>query len=270
MLTRFISYKNSEICFHIYGTGSRVAVCFHGFGEDAATFEPLQHFIGDTYTFLCINLPYHACTVWNGGLTFTPQDLFAIIDLALAEGGITTTAGITLCGYSMGGRIALGLLQSNPEKINQAVLIAPDGLHTNFWYFMATQTAPGNWLFKVTMQNPAWFFALVNIGKAMGLLNKSIVKFVHYYLDDKAVRALLYKRWTTLRKFNPSKKRFREAVSAHTIHVHFIFGAHDRIILSKRAHPFATGLPMVKQTILPTGHSLLKEQHIKNIAAAFC
>lgn len=269
MPTSTILYKNSVICANVYGTGSHVAVCFHGFGEEGVTFELLNKQLQGIYTFLCINLPFHSCTEWNDGLTFTPQHLMEIIDLLMKKTGHAATTKITLCGYSMGGRIALDLLQRNPEKITEAILIAPDGLHSNFWYWVATQTSVGNKLFKLTMENPAWFFAIVNIGKATGLRNKSLVKFVHYYLDDRDVRLMLYKRWTALRKFVPSKKAFRKVVTEHHIPVHFIFGMHDRIILSKRATPFKRDLPSVHIKVLNAGHALLREKRITEIAAAF-
>ena len=110
---------------------------------------------------------------------------------------------LSVLAYSMGGKIALHLLQHMPEKIKQVILIAPDGLHVNFWYFLSTQTFIGNKLFEITMKHPYWFFMFLNFATNTNLLNKSIEKFIHYYLDDKKGRMLLYKRWTAMRKFKP-------------------------------------------------------------------
>jgi hypothetical protein len=59
------------------------------------------------------------------------------------------------------------------------------GLHQNPWYWITTQTAFGNKAFAYTMEKPGWFFWLVNNSGKLKILNKSIIKFVHYHLDDK-------------------------------------------------------------------------------------
>jgi hypothetical protein len=45
-----------------------------------------------------------------------------------------------------------------PEQIEKLVLLAPDGLKVNFWYWLATQTWLGKNSFCFTMKHPGWFF----------------------------------------------------------------------------------------------------------------
>lgn len=264
-----IAYKSSAIDFVRFGTGKSVIICLHGFGEDAKSFAVLERYLENKFSLICIDLLFHGSTQWNEELTLEPEELITIITSALTFFGFENVQKFSLCGYSMGGRIAVDLLQRIPEKIEQAVLIAPDGLHANFWYWLATQTWLGNKLFKMTMHNPKWFLYIASFGQSIGLLNKSIIKFVHYYLDDKDVRLLLYKRWTTLRKFKPESNLFRKVIKKYSIPVRFVFGSYDRIILSIRADKFKKGLPTVKVLILNAGHQLLKEKHAKEIAQQF-
>jgi len=101
------------------------------------------------------------------------------------------------------------------------------------------------------------------------LLNKSIIKFVHQYLDDKEARLLLYKRWTTLRKFKPDLYVVKKNIVNQMIPVRFVFGSYDRIILDKRSNFFKTDKANVKVLLLQAGHQLLKEKHAKDIARQF-
>jgi len=162
----------------------------------------------------------------------------------------------------------LHLLQIIPSQIKGVVLLAPDGLRLNFWYWLGTQTYAGNKLFSYTMKHPGWFFFLVDICGKIELLNKSIIKFVHYYLDDKEVRLLLYKRWTTMRKFKPALQTVRSNIALYKTPVRFVFGNYDRIILAKRSSQFEN-IPSVNIIVLQAGHQLLKEKYAEDIAALF-
>jgi pimeloyl-ACP methyl ester carboxylesterase len=267
--THFTAYKNSSICFGIIGSGPTVIVCLHGFGENRSSFDLLEKSLGKKYTLLCLDLPFHGETEWNEGLSFKPEDFPDIIELVLEKAGLKKEETFSLLAYSLGGRIALQLLQTVPQRIERIVLLAPDGLRINFWYWLGTQTYIGSKLFYFTMKKPAWFFAMANLAHKVGLLNKSIIKFVHHYLDDAEVRVLLYKRWTTLRKFRPELAVVRKNIAANKIPARFVFGSYDRIILHKRSDVFKTDKVNIKVEVLQAGHQLLKGKHVADIAKQF-
>jgi len=169
----------------------------------------------------------------------------------------------------MGGRICLAMLQDIPSKIERAVLIAPDGLHKNFWYWFSTQTKIGNRLFSYTMRKPYWFFGGMKLLRNISLLNKSIFKFAHSYLDNQAERELLYKRWTAMRNFKPQLSKLTEALKQYPTAVIMVFGSYDRIIVEERSGAIAKQNPSVKVKTIKAGHQLLKEKYAKDIAALF-
>jgi len=266
--TQIIQYKQSFINVYFFGKGDKWLFCFHGYGEDGRSFEFLKIFLGDEYTLVAIDLPSHGRTNWNEGLLMTPQDLINIIDLIIAANGNTEKQNkISLLGFSLGGRVALHLLQTIPSQIERVILIAPDGLHINFWYALGTQTNWGNKLFAYTMKQPGWFAGLVNFGYKIKLLSKSIVRFTHRYLDDAEERSLLYERWTTLRKFKPKTSLVRKAIEKYRVDVCVLFGSYDRIILSKRSSFFKSD--HVKIKVIEAGHMLLKEKYAEDIALLF-
>lgn len=269
MQTHFTAYKSSIICSSIIGSGPAVIICLHGFGEHGKSFAVLRKSLGESYSLICLDLPFHGQTEWNEGLSVSNEELLDIIKLILEKAGFEKGKNFSLLAYSLGGRIALHLVQIIPERIERLVLLAPDGLRINFWYWLGTQTYLGNKLFDFTMQNPAWFFAMTNFAHKIGLLNKSIIKFVHYYLDNAELRLLLYKRWTALRKFKPDLDVVRKTISAHKIPTRFVFGGYDRIIPDKRSDLFKTDKTNVKVVVLQAGHQLLKGKHVADIAKQF-
>lgn len=269
MQRHFAAYKESEIWFGIKGSGPSVIVCLHGFGEDMDSFTFLNNSLEKQYTLLGIDLPFHGNTQWRQALQLMPWEFLKIIEQILDSAGFGSKCVFSLLGYSLGGRIALQLLQMIPERIERVVLIAPDGLRVNFWYWLGTQTYIGNKLFYATMLHPGWFFAMAAVAYKTRLINKSIIKFLHYYLDDMEARLVLYQRWTTLRKFKPDLTPITKIIKEYQIPVRFVFGKYDRIILEKRSAPFKSDTKHVKVVVLNAGHQLLNEKYAVDIAMQF-
>lgn len=255
-------YKSSYINYYIFGNGPETLFCFHGYGEDGTSFAMLEEKLGSFYTLYAIDFPVHGRTNWNETYAFMVHDLVAIIEMI----NPFSNKKFSLLAYSMGGRAVMNLVQIIPEKINRVGLVAPDGLHQNIWYWITTQTSVGNKAFAYTMNKPKWFFKVVNQSGKLGIINESIIKFVHYYLDDEEERLLLYKRWTFMRRLKPDLTAIKKICSEKNIKMKLLFGKYDRIILSKRAAVFS-GEKNIDIKVINAGHQLLREKYIEDIIA---
>lgn len=264
-----IPYKNSNINYRCSGRGPEILICFHGYAEEAGVFDFLARYTGDLFTIYSIDLPFHGKTDWKEGLQFTPDDLSTIVAAILARestGIPDHSVRYTLMGFSLGGRMALSLYQANPEAVKKLVLLAPDGLKINFWYWLATQTWAGNMLFAVTMKRPGWFFWLLKLMNKFGLINASIFKFVSYYIGNKDVRDLLYARWTTMRSIKPGLKKIKSFIRNLDTPVRLVYGKHDRIILSSVGEKFQKGIEQqCNLSVIPSGHQVLHEKQAEDI-----
>ncbi len=272
---KFLTYKNSRISYLRFGSGSRTAVCFHGYGESAGHFAFLEEYAGNQYTFFAIDLPFHGQTKWNEGLPFSTGDLRQIVNLILKQDSRslvpdselpTHGSQLSLLGFSLGGRIALSLYEQQPGLIEKLVLLAPDGLKVNAWYWLATQTRAGNKFFAFTMKHPGWFFGMLKLLNKLGMVNASIFKFVNHYIGDPEVRQLLYNRWTGLRKIKAGIPRIKAAVRKFHTPMRLIYGLHDRIILSSVGEKFRKGIEdECSLSVIHSGHQVLHEKHIAEI-----
>ncbi|MCZ2458419.1 MAG: alpha/beta hydrolase [Chitinophagales bacterium] len=255
-------YKNSPIRYRRFGTGSKMAFCIHGYGQDAGSFSILEKFAGDKYSFYAIDLPFHGQTTWKEGLNFNSSDLLNILNELPGFSG----RQITLIGYSLGGRIALSLYEAIPQQVEKMILLAPDGLKVNFWYWLTTQTSAGNRLFQFTMEHPGWFFTFLKTVNKLGLVNASVFKFVNHYIGDKEVRSRLYERWTAFRKLKPSLKEIKTEIRQYHTPVQLIYGKYDRIILPSRGEEFRKGIEdQCSLKVINSGHQILQENNIREI-----
>jgi pimeloyl-ACP methyl ester carboxylesterase len=260
-MQKTISYQSSKINYYTFGSGGEVVFCFHGYGLDGSCFAFLENTILLKHTLFCIDFPFHGATEWNEGIEFTQSDLTNIISLL----NPFPTKKFSILGYSMGGRTALNLLQINSDSIKKVLLIAPDGLKFHFWQYLSTQTNWGNKLFRFTMNNPAWLFALVKLGVVFRLLNRSITKFVHHHIDTKIERDLLYNRWTSMRKFTTNLALIKQIITEKNIQIDIVTGKYDRVITTSQAKRFKGNLPLISLTELDSGHHLLKEHWVDSI-----
>lgn len=269
MQSALLLYKNSSVHYRYGGKGQKLLCCFHGYGENAHSFDFLEAHLGAEFTILAIDLPFHGITKWEEGLDFTVADLTNIVKAILTARGRQSHAPFTLMGYSMGGRVALSLLQSIPGQVERLVLLAPDGLKVNRWYWLATQTLIGNGLFRFTMHYPGWFFFILNTGNKLKLINQSIYKFTRHYIHDTAIRKELYYRWTCMRHISPNLQQIRDFVRQYKIPVRLLYGQYDRIILPRPAERFREGIEeWCTIMILPAGHQVLQEKYISHIQEA--
>ncbi len=272
MEERQVIYKKSQINYYCFGSGPKVAICFHGYGQEASSFAFLEKYIGNQYTFYSIDLPFHGKTEWKDGLNFAHSDLSEIIEQILHQNNCkpqTTNYNLTMIGFSLGGRIILSFLQANPEKVEKLILLAPDGLKVNFWYWLATQTSLGNTFFSFTLQHPGYFVGFLKLLNKLKLVNASIFKFVNYYINDPVVRRLLYQRWTTLRKLKPDLPLIKSYIRKENTPVRLVYGKHDRIILSSVGEKFKKGIEQqCTLTIIHSGHQVLHEKHAREILPA--
>jgi len=265
MENQLLFYKDSAISYYRFGTGPKLVVCFHGYGEDAEAFEFLTKYDDNQHTFISIDLPFHGQTAWNEDLSFTINDLQQIIE-TIPE---LKNSRPILLGFCLGGRVALSLYQAMAAQIEKIILLAPDGLKINFWYWLSTQTWIGNKLFVFTMKHPGWFFGMLKIFNKVGIVNASILKFVNYYIGDPGARQLLYQRWIVLRKLKPDISIIKSFITKYKTMVRLLYGMHDRIILPVRGKRFKKRIEeQCTLTVIHSGHQVLHEKHAKEIIEA--
>ncbi len=256
--SHYISFRSSRIHYIRMGRGAEWLFCFHGYGEDGNSFALFETELGNRFTLIAIDFPFHGKTDWQEGLSFEPADLINIIDQIKPK-----HLPMHLLGYSMGGRVALQLLQLIPEKVSRLVLVAPDGLHKNKWQWLATRTKIGNRLFAFSMRRPFIMNSLLDLLSRLRLYNNSLLKFIHYYLDDVEQRMILYRRWTTMRKFRPDKGLLKKIIIEDKIPVRLLFGKYDRVILAKHGKDFSNhSNGYIRVVEIDAGHQLLREKHL--------
>lgn len=268
MESRELLLGSSSFRYYRGGNGPRTVLCFHGYGETGRAFSFLPEAAGPDFCFLAPDLPLHGETRWSEKGPFDSPSLKKLAE-ELLRAEDRPNNPLILIGFSLGGRVALQLYQLMPERVEKLILLAPDGLRVNPWYWLATQTRAGNRFFALTMKKPGWFMGMLNGFSRIGLVNTSIKKFVQYYIHDARVRDQLYQRWTLLRKLRPRLSVIRSFIRQQQTPVYLIYGRHDRIIRPRAGKKFGRGLEtLIRIREIPAGHQVLHQKHLADILPA--
>ncbi|HMC96206.1 MAG TPA: alpha/beta fold hydrolase, partial [Flavobacteriales bacterium] len=102
------------LAYRTYGRGPIAVLAFHGFGRMGADFKVLEATLGDPCTLYAFDLHFHGESPRYPGRVdepFTPEELATFFFAFTSSIGCQR---ITLLGYSLGGRLALSVLEQVP------------------------------------------------------------------------------------------------------------------------------------------------------------
>jgi len=261
-----LRYKNSTIGYLRIDGGKQLAFCFPGFGEPSESFSIFNGYLKN-YTLIALDLPFQGTTDWQEGLDIAPEQFWEILQLIKTQENFFDKDPIALIGYSLGGRLALTMLENYSDKISFTHLIASDGLKINFWYRMVSQTHLGNKIFKFTIHHPGWFINSVSLMKRMRLINKTSEKLVSNYLHNAVVRKQVYDVWTAFRYFKPNLKKIKLIINKQEKPVKIVMGRFDKVIPPRLGQKFQYGIEEYSTlTIIESGHQILQPKHAPGIS----
>ena len=248
--TGYVSTGSKQLHYRRYGTGPKLLIAFHGYGNEAGIFSPFAPFIGAAYTLYSIDLPHHGNSDWDAGTKLEKADLVRLATNLMKETGADKCS---LLGYSIGGRICLSMIEQMPEQIDKVLLIAPDGLVFNPLYYFVTKNFAGKRLFSSFLNNPKKYMRYIDWLKKKNYLSTAQYNFGMNYLGSKEDRNFLLKVWPDLSRIITSAATIKATVIEYHIPVHIFMGAYDRVIPVKNADSFK-GIDTVTIHIAEKGH----------------
>lgn len=260
--TQHFKWGECRLAFDRIGEGNTTLILLHGYGEDKSSFHALLQALGRQFTCLSIDLPFHGDTQWPENQPCSPEQLSDLLQaLLLSES--RASHPLALLGYSMGGRIALSLIQEGRLPVSQAWLLASDGFSEHPLYWIATHTRWGNHWFESVMKNPRPFLTWVDRLQQAGLIHSTKATLTHRYLEEASTRKALYQRWTALRRFRIQNKRLQEQVKKQNLRLMLIYGEKDKLISAAPGQRWSKKMPAhIELCWVAGGHRLLQTQYL--------
>lgn len=253
--------------FHKLGSGPRILLAFHGIGQDGSScFAPILASLGIHYTIYAFDLPFHG---QHGDAPFEvilKAEWKKSIQEFLKETNITR---FDITGFSIGGRFALATLEAFPENIDNAFLIAPDGVSEHPMYTLATRVPPARWIYGWLMRHPGVFFPGVHVARTLKLASKSLVRFTQQVLNTPEKRQTIYRSWVAFRDLRFDIPALVKTANANQVTIYLFAGVYDSLLKPKAVRKLAELLPQNQYIELKSGHTRLVEHAAAWICTLF-
>ncbi len=247
-----LSFDNSTLSYQKSGQGKEVLLLFHGFGQQAQAFQSLATALHHTYTLYSFDLFFHGKSRWGNGETPLEKDTWKeILTRFLLTHHIDRFSAL---GFSLGAKFALTTIELFPERINQAILLAPDGIKTNFWYSLATYPLVFRKFFKSMIVKPSRLTGIINVLQALKMMEKGLLRFVESQMDTAEKRERVYYSWVVFRHLKVDINTLGALIERHDIKTVLMIGRHDKVIQEKRMAKFLRTVPSCQLEILDANH----------------
>lgn len=247
------------------GEGDEVWLTFHGYGQEA---EIMQHFMKSlrpNARVLSFDLPLHGNTTVKKRKSLGVGDLAELLGKALQETGAKSCS---VLGFSLGGKVALKMVELVPVKMERIVLIAPDGLKTNPLYWLVTHTLIGRWIFELVILFPQPLLGISKLLAASKIMNPKVHEFVTAQMGTREKRQKVLDTWMMFRHIKPTLDQVRKKIWRYRLKPTLVFGKRDWVIHPRLAKKLSgNNCKSAKLVMLDAGHNLTTKriaEEIKN------
>lgn len=257
-----LTYKQHQVHLHQYGSGPKLMLAFHGFADNGDLFAQVSELFAKDYTVLCLDLPFHGKTLWEGDI-YTPEDIFEIVQMLMQQFG---TERCSMMCHSMGGRIIWGILPLMVKQIEQLYFFAPAGFQ---YTFTASRFFCPMW-FRRRARNKyeeqEGILRFFEITHRLKLMNRSTYLVFKQQLDLPRRRARLLQTWMAMYYFPMgATKQHLQLLNDHEIPSFFFYGKKDRITPAKSAEKFVQKLKNAELTIFKGNHFFVRDGLAENL-----
>jgi len=256
-------YQETTLHFIKSGSGSKVLLAFHGFGQDHKSFNRLFEKLSLHYTIYAFDIFFHGKSEWNKGEEPLEKYFWkSLLSKFLQHYQIDR---FSVLGFSMGGKFALASLEAFPEKVDSIFLLAPDGIKTSAWYSLATYPFALRHLFKSMISKPNRFHQIANLAFKTGIIDKGILRFAESQMNTEDKRKQVYYSWIVFRHLKFSMNEIAPIINSNNISLTIVVGKYDKIITAKNMNRLLKKLKNYQLEILGTGHNDLISKWLPHI-----
>ena len=252
-MTGFFEFEGAKLHWWRWGTGPKVMLAFHGFGQHGQFYYPFAKALSDTHTIWSFDMFFHGQSVWpDPRKPLTREFWHRLIQAFLNEYKIDR---FELSGYSMGGKFVLAALEKFAPRIDRLLMIAPDGIRTSFWYSMATYPSWARRFFRSLVEKPEPFYKLISNLERYRLMDKGILRFADWHMSNPDKRMKVYNSWTVFSPLRFNMRQIAELIQNNHIHMEMYLGRYDKIMTPQGMQRLLRHLKDYKLEVLNTGHS---------------
>lgn len=253
--------------FQKIGNGQKILLAFHGMGQDFLCFQPFAQAFAHQYTTYLFDLPYHGKSENLYGEHYQPDEAISKMmwqEYLMAFLDAHEIDTFSVIAFSIGGRFGLATLEAFSNRIDQLILIAPDGVTEHPIYYLATRFKFFRNIFKVFNLQQRYFYLLAATLVKLRVVHPNVIKMVAKMLKSPEERTRLYRAWVGYRKLTFKVTHLFDLINQRPDLMVLVFmGKYDKLLPLKSVRPLTDKLGNQRLIVLPTGHGQLVNKVIK-------
>jgi pimeloyl-ACP methyl ester carboxylesterase len=241
------------------GKTDKILLAFHGMGQDFSCFQKFAQTFENQYTTYLFDLPFHGKSevdepiitkeIWKGYLAQFLQE--------------NQIQNFSIIAFSMGGRFALATLEAFSESIENVLLLAPDGIIEDPFYYSATRFGLTRNIFKKILKNNHKFHGFADLLSRVGIVHESVLKFAKMMVNTPEKQKQLYQSWVGFRALNFDIEKLAQRINNQRISVQVFMGKYDKLLPIANVYPLTKHLENAELIILESTHGRLVEKVIE-------
>lgn len=247
------------------GKPDKILLAFHGMGQDFSCFQKFAQTFENQYTTYLFDLPFHGKSEVNETI-ITKEIWKEYLTNFLQENQIQN---FSVIAFSMGGRFALATLEAFSERIENALLLAPDGITEDPFYYSATRFNFTRNIFKKILKNNHRFHGFAGLLSRIGIVHESVLKFAKMMVDTPVKQKQLYQSWVGFRTLNFDIKKSAQLINNQEIKVKIFMGKYDQLLPIHNVYPLTKRLKNSELIVLESTHGRLVEKTITYLVNFF-
>lgn len=243
----------TKLHYRAYGSGPRVILAFHGYGQGEGHWRSLIAELGNEVTVYAFDLFYHGRSrLAKVDAPLTKNRLGELLNEFLTQHHIEN---FSLLAFSMGAKFALTAVEYFPERVQQLWLIAPDGLQRQFWYSLATYPPWMRGVLGRAVLRPQRLLQFLGTLEQRRLVPANLVRFAEWQLESREKRLRVYRSWVGFRLLTFSLRTLAALLNQQPTPVTFFLGRHDQVIPHAGLQRFINLLQGAETVVLEAGHA---------------
>ena len=260
----FTTATNS-LHYYEYGTGPQLLLAFHGFGMRGTQFKIFEQSLGEKYTIISFDLFFHGETKLVDDSVINVRKglqskIFAQQINDFLKANYPEVDKVSLLSYSIGTRMALCLIENIPHRIENAYLIAPDGIEPNKLLKLGGTNVVVNRLFYKLVYSPKTVHFLLNTLLKLRYIDESLHRILKAEFGTVETRLACYNTITYYAQLYFDRKKIADYINEHQLNIHFYFGKKDKLFPSSIGERFGKLLKQPNLHIFEEGHELVNAE----------
>jgi pimeloyl-ACP methyl ester carboxylesterase len=241
------------------GKSDKILLAFHGMGQDFSCFQNFAQTFENQYTTYLFDLPFHGKSKVNETI-ITKEIWKEYLSEFLQENQIQN---FSIISFSMGGRFALATLEAFSDRIENIILLAPDGITEDPFYYSATRFGFTRNIFKKILKNNHKFHGFADLLSRVGIVHESVLKFAKMMVNTPEKQKQLYQSWVGFRALCFDIEKLAQRINNQRINVKVFVGKYDKLLPIPNVYPLTKHLDNIELITLESTHGRLVEKAIE-------